>query len=136
MIDNKNLPQEWLALHKSYDLFEALSLVIKLLSIVLFFISFSLEIKPLISIVSLLILWLQEGILKTFQSRSEQRILCIEMQLATLEDQNAFQFYSEWEKQRPSTVVLVKEYAKQALRPTVAYPYIILVAVLLFQLLS
>ena len=41
-----------------------------------------------------------------------------------------YELHTEWAAQRPGTVGLVVEYLKQALRPTVAFPYPVLVVVI------
>ena len=38
----------------------------------------------------------------------------------------AYQLHTEWLKNRPSVFGLILEYAKHAARPTVAFPYVVL----------
>ena len=81
----------------------------------------------------LLVLWLQDAIWKTYQSRIEVRLLKIETKSAENQkdeiDQGAFQFNRDFEQSRPSTKGLIVEYGKQALRPTIAYPHVVLVVI-------
>jgi len=124
MPPSKENHPEWLALHKSYDQFEAFALIIKIVAIVLTFASFIFDIHLMSLIVLLLVLWLQEGIWKTFQSRTEERLLDIE---SNNDANNAFKFYSNWSNNKPSTIGLILEYVKNAIRPTVAFPYAVLI---------
>jgi len=83
---------------------------------------------PFIANVFILVLWLQEGIWKTYQARIGARLLLVEKRLVdppATQDQ-PFQLYSAWEKNRKGAFRLVAEYAANSLRPTVAFPYVIL----------
>jgi len=82
-----------------------------------------------LALMFILVLWLQEGIWRTVQARTSDRLLTIEKTLKESGNQPAMQFYSNWEANRPGTIGLVKEYLLNALRPTVAYPYIILLGI-------
>jgi len=82
-----------------------------------------------IALMLILVLWLQEGIWRTVQARTCERLLIVEKMLKEPGDQAAMQFYSNWEASRPSAAGLIKEYLLNAVRPTVAYPYIILLGV-------
>ena len=84
----------------------------------------------MIIILILVILWLQEGIWKTYQARTSNRIELIEQAL-TKNNVVAFQFYRQWSENRPSSVGLIMEYLKNALKPTVIYPYIPLIFITL-----
>jgi len=84
--------------------------------------------KPLLM---LLVLWLQDAIWKTFQSRIEVRLLQLEEYLSDDQsldytDQKPYQFNSQYVETRLGVVGLINEYFRQAIRPTVAYPYIVL----------
>lgn len=125
--------QEWMTLHKSYEQYEAYSLLIKIISVVLFFIAISLQLESPLIVLVWLILWMQDAIWKTFQGRTEQRLNNIETGLLKQDKAIPFQFYSQWEATRPSTLGLLLEYVKQALRPTVAFPYAVLVTISLLS---
>jgi hypothetical protein len=43
----------------------------------------------------------------------------------------AMQLHSDWQTRRPGSFGLMREYAANAIRPTIAFPYIVLVALLL-----
>lgn len=121
---------EWLALHNSYEQAERFSLLIKLTAVLL---TAGLSLHGAhIYLTCLLVstLWLQDAIWKTFQSRTEQRLLIIEKTAAT--DENATPaFYSEWQENRPSIAKLIIAYISNAFRPTIAYPYPVLIALVI-----
>lgn len=122
---------EWQVLQNQYDSYEKFSLVIKLVAIILT------AILPLIGASGfylfclLAVLWLQDGIWKTFQSRIEARLYLVEQQIAVdilpnehqRNEQLPCQFNQQFLQQRKSGVALMVEYLRQALRPTVAFPY-------------
>ncbi|MBV1959732.1 MAG: hypothetical protein KUG53_03245, partial [Pseudomonadales bacterium] len=83
----------------------------------------------------LLMVWLQDAIWKTFQSRIDVRLLQLEQYLSSehpleTRDGKAYQFNSLYLENRPGSIGLVKEYLVQALRPTVAFPHLLLVLAL------
>ena len=126
--------QEWGVLHGDIERYERLSLGIKLFSVLVCLTAISGLADGLFVITLILVLWLQDGIWKTFQSRLETRIVFVERKLAadgSTEGDAAFQLYSQWERQRPGVAGLIKAYVFSALKPTVAYPYVLLVALLL-----
>jgi len=127
------LQQEWVNLHASYDRYEWTGLLIKMTSIVLFFVALFSPLQSSMVVIILAVMWLQEAIWKTFQSRTEQRLLNIEAELSKPSDAEPFQFYTQWLASRPSTLGLIGEYAKHIVRPTIAYPYSVLIALTLFQ---
>ena len=126
--------QEWVLLHDNIEKYERFSLLIKLVAIVVYVFSLIYSLTGWIAMIAVAMLWLQDGIWKTFQKRLEARILFIEKQIAAGADDDsennreveAFQFYSQWEDKRQGVVGLVKEYISSSLKPTVAYPYILL----------
>jgi len=73
------------------------------------------------------VLWLQEGILRTSQARLADRLLRIERQVADGGGNAAPHLYIEWESGRRGVIGLLAEYAAHAARPTVAYPYVVLI---------
>ncbi len=125
--ENPYLVQEWTVLQNQYDSYEKYSLLIKLISIIIFSgaILFSKPSIPLLIIMA--ILWLQDAIWKTFQSRIEPRLLKIECQLIEEEPTIACQFNQQYLKYKSGIMGMIKEYLSQAVRPTIAYPYIILI---------
>jgi len=126
------LANEWQLLQNQFDSYEKHSLYIKLLTITLFFIAFCIERTGIVLVTVMLVLWLQDAIWKTFQARIEQRLLALETQLTSDQQTSvttAYCYNLSYLESRPSAVGLIKEYLKQALRPTVAFPYIILITI-------
>lgn len=134
------LQSEWTTLQTQFDSYEKYSLVIKLFSILIYgTLTFALN-AGIWSPVIVAILWLQDGIWKTFQNRIGQRLEVIEQAIqqhsqATQEQISpvAMQFNLAWGQSRPSTLGLIGEYTKQSLKPTVAYPYVVLICVAIVQ---
>jgi len=127
--------QEWLALQSQHDKFECYSLIIKLVAIGLSaFILVNDNIS--LAIIALApVLWLQDAIWKTYQARTEAHLLVLEKVLAgeIVDDDSApFQFNQSFQNNRPGLIGLTKEYLAQASRPTVAFPHVVLTALLVF----
>ncbi|NRA53585.1 MAG: hypothetical protein HRU23_05525 [Gammaproteobacteria bacterium] len=127
------LANEWQLLQNQCDSYEKHSLYIKLVTITLFCLAYWLNRCDAILLIITLILWGQDAIWKTVQARIEQRLLALEMELISVNDSvvtTAYSYHLNYRKSRPSTVGLIKEYARQALRPTVTFPYFILVIII------
>lgn len=123
------LGQEWQALFRAHECYEFGALALKLSALVLCGLAWGASWLWVL----LPLLWLQEGVLKTFQSRLSDRLLRVEQLLrGPASTAAAFQLHSEWLKQRPGSVALMLEYLKSALRPTVALPYPVLLLALAF----
>ena len=116
---------EWQTLQQAYDKYEFGSLAIKLLAVLLAFVGLITNVQVCLLLAVVAILWLQDGIWKTFQSRFEMRLLEIESAFANGESVKPA-FNTEWLKQRPGAVGLVKAYICNSLKPTVMYPYVVL----------
>ncbi len=125
MSESTALGQEWIALHHSFEQYEKGGLLIKLFAIALCALGFVLALHEMVMVLLLLVLWLQEGIFRTYQTRLGARILRIEEGVKAGEAV-AFQLHSEWLASRAGVVGLLREYAVSALRPTVAFPYAVL----------
>lgn len=134
------LQAEWKILHKNIEQYEQFALVIKLFAVFICLLALTFTATYSIAAILIAILWLQEGIWKTFQSRLESHILITEAQLK--EDSNKqlgnesglnFQLYSHWMTNRPNAVQLISQYITCSLKPTVMYPYALLIFVLLFN---
>lgn len=133
-----NLQSEWCLLQNQFDSYEKYSLIIKLFSIAVLVTTLQLSSFTALLVIILLVLWLQDSIWKTFQGRIELRLLQIEKSLkeSHSEDQSGVlpcQFNTEYLKQRPGVTGLIKEYCRQALRPTVAFPHFVLVLLALYN---
>ena len=131
MENNAALGQEWVTLQNNYEHYESGALMVKLAAVVSFFAAVAIGLAPWLLCLMVLVLWLQEGIFKTCQSRLGERLVKVERLLAdgSVERGQAFQLHSTWLAQRPGLAGLLREYAASALRPTVAFPYAVLVAV-------
>ncbi len=129
-----NFQNEWAILHGDIEKYERFSLFIKLFSVLICLLSMAFPVDGWFAMPLILILWLQDGIWKTFQKRMEKRIVFVEQALQNTSGENisAFQFYSQWEDERQGAVGLIKEYLFNAAKPTVAYPYVPLVFLMLF----
>lgn len=126
---NAALSDEWAILQGNHEQHERNSLLVKLAAVALLAVGPALGLDVLATVALLLVLWLQEAILRTFQERLGERILRVERMLR--EDAAcsgvACQLHTEWLASRPGTTGLLAQYAKNMLRPTVAFPYVVLV---------
>lgn len=132
MSASNGLQQEWSTLQNNIEGYEHSALWLKLAGLAVVLMPQSLPLQGAL----LLILWLQEGIFRTSQARLGERIVRIEQLLAAGETETgkACQLHSQWLAQRPGTIGLLLEYARSALRPTVAFPYpLLLVLTLLLR---
>ena len=129
--------REWAILQPLYERYEWLALAIKLLGVALFSVGIAIDMPGSWLLLLCLVLWLQEGILKTYQARLGARLLRIEQWLdgdvaaATLQ---AFQLHRDWNAQRSGVPGLLSEYLHSSIRPTVAFPYAVLALVALVQM--
>ncbi len=128
MTEKQALAQEWTTLQNNYEHYETSGLWLKLAGVGLFILALVLGLNMLLTAVVLCVLWLQEGILRTFQSRLGERILRVEglLKRGMQTEGTAFQLHSEWLASRKDTSGLLMEYVNSALRPTVAFPYAVL----------
>lgn len=124
-----SLESEWSLLQNQFDSYEKYSLVIKLISVGVLTYAFTSGVVGVFVVCLLLVLWMQDAIWKTFQGRIETRLLQVEKSLAATgnSDVTAFQFNTQFLQHRSGITGLIVEYVKQALRPTVAYPHVVLV---------
>ncbi|OZG70792.1 hypothetical protein BTA51_24180 [Hahella sp. CCB-MM4] len=122
-------------LQNQFDSYEKYSLIIKLANVAILSGAYLTQHISVFVIALLLVMWLQDAIWKTFQSRIETRLLQLEAGLQNESDAKAYQFNSEYLKTRPGTVGLVMEYLRQAARPTIAFPHVVLVLMSVIQLI-
>jgi hypothetical protein len=140
--DRQMLGQEWQALQTQYEQYERSALQIKLAAVLMcvWLLGGGLmsKLNLMLAVVFVLLLWLQEGIFRTSQARLGERIAQLETGLRTSGEDTAvptpFQLHSDWQQRRGGVFALLMEYAKNAARPTVAFPYLalLLVSVLLY----
>ena len=125
------LSQEWNTLQNNYEQYEKSALLIKLTGVVLYAIELTLALNALLVSAIVLILWAQESIFRTYQSRLGTRILRIEelLKQSAPAEGAACQLHSEWLANRKGVAGLVAEYAANAIRPTVAFPYVALLLI-------
>jgi hypothetical protein len=58
-------------------------------------------------------------------------LLQVEKFISEKSDAHVFQFNSEYQRVRLNGLSLINEYARQSIRPTVAFPHIVLILILL-----
>ena len=146
-----NWQQEWQILHNNYEQYEHKALLIKMLALVICTIGLISPFTITQGILLLATLWLQEGIWKTYQTRIGKQLLLIEAKMYTVANETEttetakitgttptktinqpFQFYTLWQDKRSGIIGLLSEYLLNALRPTVIYPYAILIVIMAF----
>mgnify|MGYP006196226355 CR=1 FL=1 len=122
------LQTEWATLQQDHERHERCAVGIKIAAVALtagaalFGYPFELA-APLIAIV-----WVIEAMLRTVQGRLGQRLLKVETLIADgASEYAACQLHTEWQATRPGAVGLLMEYATSALKPTVAFPYPLLI---------
>ncbi len=129
------LSQEWQLLQQQHEQIERGTLGLKLFAVGMTFISLAVAVDLLMVGALLLVLWLQEAIVRTGQTRLGARILQLE---ASLRQQTGavipFQLHTDWHATRGGMVALLMEYGRHALRPTIAISYVLLLMVLLAAL--
>ena len=132
------LQSEWITLQTQFDSYEKCSLAIKLFSILLCCILVFAIDAGVWSLLVIAILWLQDGIWKTFQNRIGQRLEVVEQALQENphhvpdhRSQMGMQFNLAWSQARPHGIGLVNEYIKQSLKPKVAYPHVVLIVMVI-----
>lgn len=133
-----SLQQEWITLQNQFDSYEKYSLIIKLFNIlVTSYLVFVLQLTSW-AVVVCAIIWLQDGIWKTFQARMGERLETIELAIQNNSTGESgepstlgMQFNSEWASSRKGAIGLVFEYIKQSLKPTVAYSHVLLIVMIL-----
>ncbi len=131
------LLKQWQILHICHENYEQYALIIKLFAIACTVVAISLSVSLLLSLFLLSIVWLQEAIWKTYQSRLAQAIMLIEekMTCKDAEDNNKLEqpylLYTQWQLKRPNNKQLIKEYIVNSIKPTVIYPYLPLILILI-----
>lgn len=132
---NESWRAEWLALQEQQEGYERGALLIKLAAVAAFIAmqAFAMALSGAAAV--LLVLWFQEAIWKTFQARLCERLLRVERRLREAPgpdggEQVPMQLLSEWQAARPRGAALLTEYLANACRPTVAFPYLVLLPLL------
>lgn len=127
------LQQEWQLLQAEHEHAERMAFWLRAGAILLCFASLAIAMDLLLSGLLLVVLWLQEAIVRTGQARVGARLLQVETALRDIDGnaQSAFQMHSGWVAARGQGPGLLAEYAGHARRPTVAVVYAALLAILL-----
>lgn len=128
---NEPLGQEWMTLQNNHEDYERGALALKVVTVVFAFALLAVNLPALVVALVVAALWLQEGIYRTSQNRLGQRLLVLERVYKGHEAGSAFQLHTQWQAARPGASGLLREYLGSALRPTVAYPYVVLLLGLL-----
>jgi hypothetical protein len=123
-MDISPLGAEWVALQRDHERYEAAALAVKLVAVILATLGIAFSWPTVATLLPLPVLWLQEGILRTSQSRLGARLLRIESGRS-----EAFRLHTEWQADRPGVAGLLAEYFRNAVRPTVAFPYAVVLVV-------
>lgn len=136
-----DLGREWSLLQNQFDSYEKFSLVIKLIGILVFSAALIFGQITIFFLALLFTVWLQDAIWKTFQARIDSRLQQLEKLLRDEDKKkneyrnenpsegSAFQFNTEYLKNRPSGLGLITEYFRQAFRPTIAFPHVVLILI-------
>jgi len=130
-----NLGNEWTVLQNQFDSYEKYSLLIKLVNIALVSAAYLSNNISVFIILLLLILWGQDAIWKTFQSRIETRLLNIEKYIVSGSQDQAYQFNSQYQINSLTGIALINEYLRQAIRPTIAFPHVLLLLIISVELI-
>ena len=131
MNPNEPLGQEWMTLQNNHEHYERGALALKLATLVFAFALLAANLPVLMVALIVAALWLQEGIYRTSQSRLGARLLVLEGLIRGDASVAAFQLHTQWHTARPGVGGLLRECIGNALRPTVAYPYAVLILGLL-----
>lgn len=130
-----DLKTEWCLQQNQYDSYEKHSLYVKLVAVVVAGFGLLPGVPMGIALLLIPVLWLQDAIWKTFQSRIEARLLMLEQAISSNSsgevEAQAFQFNQQFQRHRSGVVALIQEYISQAVRPTIAFPYVVLLPVVI-----
>lgn len=122
------LGHEWTTLQNNHEQYEKNSLSIKLTATLFGALGLILGLSATLTGLTLLVFWLIEAIFRTSQSRLGSRLLQLEALLRQSPPPQtaAYQLHSAWQAGRPGMIGLMREYLANAARPTVAFPYALL----------
>ncbi len=118
------LHTEWATLQQDHERHERCAVGIKIAAVALTagaaLFGFPFELAAPLTV----IVWVIEAMLRTVQGRLGQRLLKVETLIADgASDYAACQLHTEWQAGRPGAAGLLAEYARAALKPTVAFPH-------------
>lgn len=123
------LGHEWSTLQRDHERHERTAVLVKVAAVFLAGTVFVVAIPAWVGLLLIAALWLQEAMLRTVQARLGDRLLRVETLMAEDPDgaRGAYRFHTEWAAQRGGAGALLAEYLGAALRPTVAFPYPLLI---------
>lgn len=118
---------EWSTLQQDHERHERCAVGIKIAAVALTagaaLFGFPFELAAPLTV----IVWVIEAMLRTVQGRLGQRLLKVETLIADgASEYAACQLHTEWQATRPGATGLLTEYATNALKPTVAFPHVLL----------
>jgi hypothetical protein len=124
------LGHEWATLQQDHERHERTAAGIKIAAVVVTAAGF-VAVPEWASVLLLGALWIQEAMLRTVQGRLGDRLLLVEALLAKTPAPagEAYRFHTAWNAQRGGVVSLLVEYLRSAFRPTVLFPYPVLMAI-------
>ncbi|MFT4731023.1 MAG: hypothetical protein ACI89W_000026 [Gammaproteobacteria bacterium] len=126
---------EWMTLQNQFDAFETISLAIKLVAVLVAAL-FVFELRhPEVIVVLNSICWVQDAIWKTFQSRFADRLLVIEYELTNASSASNIQFNTAWEAKPRGLILLMSEYLRHLVKPTVVFPHFVLLCLGMYMVL-
>ncbi len=138
-VSKQLLLEQWQTLHNNHENYENYALIIKLVATAITLFALSISIATIVTLLLLATIWLQEGIWKTYQQRTVNAIIAIEDKLdlneaeQTDESMKPYLIYKQFQTNRPAVKALIAEYIGNSLKPTVIYPYVpLMIVVLLF----
>jgi len=138
-VSKQFLVEQWQTLHNNHENYESYALIIKLVATAITLFALTFSIATIVTLLLLATIWLQEGIWKTYQQRTVNAIIEIEDKLAlkeaeqTDESMQPYLVYKQFQKNRPAVNALIAEYISNSLKPTVIYPYVpLMIVVLIF----
>lgn len=121
------LLEEWRTLQNNHEQYERGALLLKLAALLAFASGYMLALPYELTGGLALLLWVQESIYRTSQARLGTRLARVEQLVQSdAPGTSACQLHTEWLADRAGTAGLLAEYAGHALRPTVAFPYAVL----------
>jgi hypothetical protein len=124
------LVEEWRTLQNNHEQYERGALLLKLAALLAFACGYVLALPYELAGGLVLLVWVQESIYRTSQARLGSRLVLLEQLIhSDAPGADACQLHTEWLAGRAGTAGLLAEYASQALRPTVAFPYGVLLIV-------
>ena len=136
-VSKQLLLAQWQTLHNNHECYENYALIIKLVATAITLFACTFSVATYVALLILATIWLQEGIWKTFQQRTANAIITIEDKLALNENEPSnelvkpYLVHKQWQGNRSTTKALIAEYVSNSLKPTVLYPYVPLMLVVL-----